>query len=453
MKAILLALAALLAVSTAAADTDLAGGWKGVWVRKGEALPVTVSFVKSDKSFSGSFDSDALQVAGIPFSDVEATSGKIHWLLKGDQTTTVFNGVQLSDAISGTLKEGDTAGTFDLKRIALPVPAVVTRDVTFSDRGVTLAGTLLLPPAPGRHAAILFLQGSGPEGRWANRYLAQKFAQAGIVALIYDKRGVGQSTGNWQKAGFDALAQDAIAGIDFLRLQTEVDPKCVGIYGHSQGGTIAPLVAVGDGHLGFVVASAAGGIAPSDVETYSVENTIGLAQLPAAAKQDAKAYVDALIDVAYRGKDRATLDALAAKFKDRDWYFEAPPAGNSYWDISGRIAGFDPSHWWRKVHAPVLLVYGAHDERVPPKASTDAIRAALAAGGNPHLTVKLYPDADHTFTIVAPPEKGGWPLHEPDYADALVKWVQEQASSAAQAKTGANATQDRFDRSGMLRRG
>jgi hypothetical protein len=69
---------------------------------------------------------------------------------------------------------------------------VLRREVTFSSGGAQLSGTLILPASAGRHRAVLCLHGSGPEGRWANRYLAQKFAEADIAA-IYDKRGVGQS--------------------------------------------------------------------------------------------------------------------------------------------------------------------------------------------------------------------------------------------------------------------
>ena len=79
-----------------------------------------------------------------------------------------------------------------------------------------LAGTLVLPATPGKHPAIACLHGSGPEARWANHYLAQKFAEHGIVALIYDKRGVGESSGDWQKATFAELADDAAAGIRFF---------------------------------------------------------------------------------------------------------------------------------------------------------------------------------------------------------------------------------------------
>ena len=71
----------------------------------------------------------------------------------------------------------------------------------------------------------------------------------------------------------------------------------------------------------------------------------------------------------------------------------------------------------------ILLVYGAHDERVPPVESAAAIQAALASVGNRNVTRKVFPNADHTVTIVNPSRRGGWPKHEPDYSSTLVTWV------------------------------
>ena len=73
-----------------------------------------------------------------------------------------------------------------------------------------------------------------------------------------------------------------------------------------------------------------------------------------------------------------------------------------------------------------MLVYGAHDERVPPSEGARTIQAALRAGGNRRVTLKMYPNADHTFTIVEPPHNGGWPRHEPGYAETLGSWILAQ---------------------------
>jgi dipeptidyl aminopeptidase/acylaminoacyl peptidase len=401
----------------------LEGIWKGSWTKDGDALSVIVTFDKSSTGYSGSFDSNLLQVAGIPFSSVEDTNGKVHFLLKGDQSTTVFNGWLTGDTMAGTFTDGSAKGTFELTRATFSAAGIRTRDVTFPNKDVTLAGTLLLPGTQGRHAATLFLQGSGPEGRWANHYLAQKFAESGITALIYDKRGVGQSTGNWKTVGFDALADDAVAGIRFLQSQPEIDSSRVGIYGHSQGGTISPLIATRAKDLRFVIASAASGISPADCEVYSVENSMGVSRLPVTERADAQNYVRELVNVAYHGNSREPLDAMSVRFKARAWFFEPPRTDNSFWTIARLTAGFNPPNHWRQVRAPVLLVYGAHDERVPPTLSAKVIQAALKEGGNRQVSLRVFANADHAFVIVDPPHQTGWSLHVPDYAEILTSWV------------------------------
>ena len=251
-------------LSVAAADAaGIEGHWAGTWTKAGDPLSVRVVIAKTNGGYAASFDSDALQVAGIPFAEVALSGGRVRFVLQGDATTTVFEGALASDAISGTFIEGDQKGTFELARTVAP-PAVDTREVAFANGAVKLAGELLVPEASGSRPAILFLHGSGAEGRWASRYLAKRFADAGFVVLIADKRGVGASTGDWREAGFDDLASDAVAGLRVLAAMAEVDPSRIGIYGHSQGGTIAPLVAERAGGLAFVIASAASGLNPRD---------------------------------------------------------------------------------------------------------------------------------------------------------------------------------------------
>ena len=81
--------------------------------------------------YSGAFDSDALQVVGIPFSDITDENGKIHFQVKGDQSATLFDGVATDKTISGTFIEGNSKGTFELTRTTLASAHVDARDVTF----------------------------------------------------------------------------------------------------------------------------------------------------------------------------------------------------------------------------------------------------------------------------------------------------------------------------------
>jgi alpha-beta hydrolase superfamily lysophospholipase len=422
MRAILFVLAAIGSIATAHA-AGLEGYWAGTWTKAGDALSVTVDFSKANNAYAGTFDSDALQVAAIPFAQVTVTGDNVRFTLRGDATTTSFDGKLSGDTISGAFSEGAVKGAFTLARAA-PPPAFDAREVTFTNGPVTLAGELLRPTTPGRHPAIIFLHGSGGEGRWAARYLARKFASQGFVALIYDKRGVGASKGDWHTSDFEDLAGDAAAGLRLLATEPSVDPARLGVYGHSQGGYIAPLAAVRHGNVAFVIASAASGLPPAECEIYSIENAIGVRDLPPAEQADARLFVKTIVDVGYRGAPRADLDEVVKRFRGRAWFFEPPAPDDRYWTFSRRTASYRVLDFWRQVRAPVFLPYGERDERVPPRISADAISAALKAAGNNRVAVKIYPNAGHAFHIEPQSPPGGWRKRIPGYADDLIGWAQ-----------------------------
>lgn len=106
----------------AAFSDDLSGTWSGYWVKDHDPLPVTVTFATAGGSFTGKLDSDALQVAGIPLSAVNESGGNIHFELKGDQTTTEFDGALTGNVIKGVFTEGAKKGAFILDRANSSAP-------------------------------------------------------------------------------------------------------------------------------------------------------------------------------------------------------------------------------------------------------------------------------------------------------------------------------------------
>ena len=72
-------------------------------------------------------------------------------------------------------------------------------DVSFTNGDVTLAGTLIRPRTKGPHPLVVYvppLDRAGVAGEMS-RPVAEFFAAHGVAGLIYDKRGVGASTGDW----------------------------------------------------------------------------------------------------------------------------------------------------------------------------------------------------------------------------------------------------------------
>jgi dienelactone hydrolase len=405
---------------------DLAGSWTGTWVRDADTLEVTMRFENADDVWSGAFDAQRLRVEGIPFTEVVFDRPVVRLRLVGDATTTEFKGRVVGDSLSGTLVEEGVTGSFAFARSHGVASPLREKEVRFRNGDVELAGTLVLPAGTCPHAAVVFLHGSGPEGRWASRFLARRLARDGIAALIYDKRGVGGSTGSWEEAGVEDLAADAAAAVAFARTNPEIDPHRVGIHGHSQGGTIAPLAAARS-EADFVIGSAAAGLPMADVEAYSVGNAIDVSSLPPDEAALAKAYVEAIVDVAYRGAPRNELDTAAALAEGHDWYFAPPGPDDPYWAFSRRFADFDPLAWWGRIRVPVLLVYGAEDERVPAEPSRDAIVQAI--GDQAPVETRIFEGADHTFRVRRPGD--AWPRTVEGYPDVILEWLEKVAGLLA----------------------
>jgi pimeloyl-ACP methyl ester carboxylesterase len=308
-------------------------------------------------------------------------------------------------------------------------------EVSFANGSVTLSGTIVSPAGAGPFPGIVFLHGSGAEGRWASRFLAQEFARRGVASLIYDKRGVGRSTGDWRTAGFPELVGDAAAAVEALRSQRYVESGNVGIHGHSQGGTIAPWVASENRHVAFVVGSAPAGTAMAEMEIYSLENSLKVRGLPATERQLAERFVRALVATAYEGAPRSGLDSVWAAVRGHSWAFEPPPASDFYWSFSRRIAGYDPLEFWRRVTVPALLLYGEEDERVPPRRSAARIAEAYLGANGPRLEVMFFPLADHNYRLRQNLAGGfAWPRTAPGYPARLIEWVLRVSAERAEAE-------------------
>jgi len=125
---------------------------------------------------------------------------------------------------------------------------------------VTLAGTLTLPRSEKPSPAVLLIAGSGPIDRDETVFghkpflvLADHLTKQGFAVLRVDKRGIGQSTGNYDVATTEDFAADALAGVEYLKTRKEVDAERIGLIGHSEGGLIAPMIAVKSNDVAFIV--------------------------------------------------------------------------------------------------------------------------------------------------------------------------------------------------------
>src|SRR5262249_47432128 len=147
------------------------------------------------------------------------------------------------------------------------------RPVRFARGADRLAGTLLAPAGPGPHPAIVMLQGSGGEDRTNSGYfgaIRDRLVEVGLAVLWYDRPGVGGSSGDWRALSLSERAEEALAAVGAAAADRRVDGSRVGLYGHSQGGWVAPLAAALSERVAFVVAVSGPGVTPAEQGLHAV---------------------------------------------------------------------------------------------------------------------------------------------------------------------------------------
>jgi pimeloyl-ACP methyl ester carboxylesterase len=424
-----LALLLCLVVSGFAAQKSIEGHWEGVMVREGAELTVSFDFSNAASGLKASFNSPTQRALGIPLRNVSYIAPKVHLELVGDATTIVFDGELSADTMTGQFREGAAQGTFSLRRVESRPPTFKQEEVSVRNGDVTLSGTLLLPLNKAACSAVIFLHGSGAEGRFASRFLAEHLTRYGIAALIYDKRGVGQSTGDWKASDLNNLAEDAIAAIAFLRQRKEINPNQIGVYGHSQGGMIAPLVASRSKDVAFVISGAGSALPLHEAEVNSIVNQVRAQGISGNELSEATVFIKMFVNVLRTGQGWEQFDAVTEKVRQTKWYpmLHVPPKDNWFWSYYRRIADYNAADYWGKVKVPVLLIYGERDMYVPVAQSISNIERALNRAGNKDYTVIMLPRASHAFNIE--PEAGQpfeWQHLASGFPDLLTAWINQR---------------------------
>lgn len=354
-------------------------------------------------------------------------------------------------------RAGEVTG-LELNRIGLPVQkakkAKFYREekVSFHSGGATLAGTLLVPSIKGPHPAVVFVHGSGEQDRNGYvslmRFVADHFARHGIAVLLYDKRGIGQSTGNWATENFDDLAQDALAGLQLLQGRSDISPKQVGMWGISQAGWIMAKATTRSKEIAFIicVSCAGSGMTTGEQVLYDFEN-----QLRAAGftRHEIDEWVRACHLLyehlrAGQGSDRKELDELLLRLQQnpkltralrREWFL-ARPDPKIDWEKRDQWfflydPNFDPVPVWEQYEGSVLGIFGELDALTPVKQVVPSFAKALVNRKKTDFTIALFPKAHHILMemeteTINDDELPKLKRYVPGYFDLMTDWLMKR---------------------------
>ena len=415
------------------------GTWLGTLMLPSAELRIVFHVTPAeDGSLTATLDSPDQGATGIPVDAVTVAGDSVLFSVKA--IGGLYEGIlgEGGETLEGQWKQGGATLPLALERVEA-VPEVVRpqepeRPYPYDDEevffdnpdaeGVRLAGTLTLPRSEGPHPAVILISGSGSQDRDESLMghrpflvLADHLTRQGIAVLRFDDRGTAASTGDFSTATTEDFASDVEAGVAFLRTRADIDPGRTGLVGHSEGGLVAPMVAVANPEaVAFLVLMAGPGLTGEEI-LYLQSGLI--ARASGASKEviaQRRAQQEQLFAVLKEESDRKVaeerLRALVQASIDGMTEEERAALTSSELDeaavIDQQIRPY-LSPWFRyflmynpiptltEVQVPVLAINGEKDLQVPPKENLAAIEAALKRGGNEDVTTVELSGLNHLF--------------------------------------------------------
>jgi len=416
-------------------NQEIEGIWQGTLKFSGMELRVIFTISRSpDNTLTATYDVPEQNATNVPVDEIAFNNRNVR--LEIIPIDGVFKGKLSEDGVKIDGNWTQSGMTLPLVLERTHTKPVIKRpqepkepfpyrieEVVFKniDAGVTLAGTLTLPPSEGTFPAVLLLSGSGAQDRneavFGHRpflVLADYLTRRDIAVLRVDDRGVGGSTGDFDEATAVDFAADAMAGVTYLKSRKEINPEFIGLVGHSEGGMIASMVAVQSPDIAFIVLIASPGMAIKKM-VYSdkagplkangasddliARNWAMQESLFAVISQeiDSKVVLDEftlIITEFFKGLSEEERKITGISEENLEVFIH-----NQFQRLHSPWFRFylpyDPGTVLEKVACPVLAVNGEKDVQVTPKENLQAITRALKAGGNKNYTVKELPNLNH----------------------------------------------------------
>jgi len=374
----------------------------GEWSGKIESHGMKIPLVFHLDDAKPTIDSPDQGVKGVPTQLERGEAGKI--TVKIPSIGATYEGVYADNQIVGTFKQWGTPfpltltpGVEKLNRPQTPKAPFpyATEEVSFQNGDAVLKGTLALPEGYSSKTPVLIMvTGSGLQNRDEELFehkpfavIADALARVGIATLRYDDRGFGESKGDIQNCTTEDLKNDALAGIKLLRERFEK----VGVIGHSEGGTIALMLAA-EKQADFIITLA--GNVVSGGETLVWQNRLSLeaAGVPAETVETYCNLLAEAFDAIVAGKAvPAAGNKLPANLA-QNYAMVTYQAQTPYLKY---FIAMDTRPLLKSVTCPVLAFNGTKDRQVAYDANLEELKTGLPL--NPKNRIVTVEGVNHMF--------------------------------------------------------
>ncbi|HLV96930.1 MAG TPA: alpha/beta hydrolase [Candidatus Acidoferrales bacterium] len=313
-----------------------------------------------------------------------------------------------------------------------PISAIEEKALVIETASGRLGASLWYAAGAGSHPTIILIHGADDETREMG-FLIPYFVSHGLNVVAYDQRGTGVSTGNWRFTGPDSKADDVIAVLKNVESDPAVDSHRIGIWGFSNGGWVAPIVATRF-PLAFMILKSP----PSETVAENVLYEIGMAlrehdrftpeQVSAALAFERIMF----LAVETNSKWSAAGQALAAARK-QPWFasmrippgMTAPPPPPMLSALRSALI-YNPATTLLHVRTPTLALFGALDKNVDSADSAARFRRAFHRSGLKDFTIITFSGTGHTLerSMTGYEDDPSMPERMvKGYPDVMIRWL------------------------------
>lgn len=302
-------------------------------------------------------------------------------------------------AVAGWAGQATSQSALDLWHVA--AAHVVSEEIQFTHGDVQLKGTVYLPKNGNNLPGIVVLHHAALPTRDANLYqhLCEGLPAIGIAVLVYDRRGSGQSTGDLNKADYETLADDAIAGQRALAKFSRIDRNKIGFWGLSQGGWLAVLAAGRSKDAAFAISVSAPLVTANEQMEFATRNLLVLRGYSQSDVQNMLAARKAWIGYLHGRVSRdAAVDTLS-EAETKPWFDIAylPKASqltnDPEHDPNRKRLEDDPIAAVQQTRVPLLFLYADSDPWVPVGESVKRLQSL--ARKLPNIEYAVVSNANH----------------------------------------------------------
>lgn len=417
---------------------QIEGTWYANLNAQGMIIPLVFHFEAAENNlWSGTIDSPEQKAFGIAIDKV--TFSKDSLFLQAKSLGIRYRGKKINDQIEGKFSQGLFSTTLKLTREKIkkekeetkvkrpqepkaPFPYEI-EDIQFMNErdSILLAGTLTFPKDKKNFPIVVMISGSGAQDRnseilghkpfWV---AADYFSRNGIGTLRFDDRGTAASEGDFSSSTSSDFMEDVYAAVQFLKNHEKFKSNKIGLYGHSEGGIIAPLLAdTYTNEVDFLVLLSPPAVPISELmlrqqELVSLSSGIGEEEIQINADVNQQAY--ALINTHDQNEETKLAEKLQSYFEKVTVTY--PEIGNNMGLTNEQYINvmvsaytnpwmvyflkYQPENHLKNLKLPILALFAENDMQVSAPENAKKMKSIIAKK-NAKNEVITFPKMNHLF--------------------------------------------------------